>query len=149
MEEEALLGGLGRRGHNANKYSPNPTRFRSTVIFLATALLSGTVFFIIIISLAFSRPSLKASSHQYLFGEELKPPPPETVTVQATVTETVYPPPPIPTLNVDGLLEMNLDELKDMVDSTNGYLARDWSLGLGWNNVRGVLILGHETVAHF
>lgn len=35
----------------------------------------------------------------------------------------------------DGLLDMSLDELREMVSKTNGYFVRDWSLGLGWNNV--------------
>lgn len=28
------------------------------------------------------------------------------------------------------------DELNDLVTQTNGYLARDYSLNLGWNNMR-------------
>ncbi|CAG8689415.1 14936_t:CDS:2 [Acaulospora colombiana] len=40
-----------------------------------------------------------------------------------------------PHLAVEGLLEKSLDELKDMIRHTNGYLARDWSLALGWNNI--------------
>ena len=29
-----------------------------------------------------------------------------------------------------------LDELRNMVSQTNGYFGRDWSVHLGWNNVR-------------
>jgi hypothetical protein len=41
-----------------------------------------------------------------------------------------------PTLAIEGLLEKSLEELRDMIRLTNGYLARDWTLALGWNNVR-------------
>ena len=30
-----------------------------------------------------------------------------------------------------------LEYLRNMVSKTKGYYVRDWSLGLGWNNVRG------------
>lgn len=36
----------------------------------------------------------------------------------------------------NGLLDLSKNELLDMVSRTRGYYARDWSLGLGWNNVR-------------
>lgn len=39
----------------------------------------------------------------------------------------------------DGLLELSPNELQEMVSRTKGYLARDWSLGLGWNNVRYII----------
>lgn len=31
--------------------------------------------------------------------------------------------------------DKSLNELRDMVAKTKGYYGRDWSLGLGWNNV--------------
>ena len=34
------------------------------------------------------------------------------------------------------------DELNDLVTQTNGYLARDYSLNLGWNNMRWIYFVG-------
>lgn len=34
------------------------------------------------------------------------------------------------------LPELSVNEIEDMVSKTNGFYVRDWSLGLGWNNVR-------------
>ena len=31
---------------------------------------------------------------------------------------------------------LDLEELHDLVSQTDGFYARDWSLWLGWNNVR-------------
>ena len=33
--------------------------------------------------------------------------------------------------------DMTLDEIREMVSKTKGLFARDFSLGLGWNNVGG------------
>lgn len=35
--------------------------------------------------------------------------------------------------------DKNLEELRAMVATTKGYYARDWSLGLGWNNMRYIV----------
>jgi len=32
--------------------------------------------------------------------------------------------------------KLSLPELQDLVAGTKGYYVRDWSVGLGWNNVR-------------
>ena len=65
-------------------------------------------------------------------------------------TEPMPPSPAtMPTLvSEDGLLELSVDELKAMVGRTKGYFVRDWSLGLGWNNVRTPLIHSYPTLAH-
>ncbi|THH21521.1 hypothetical protein EW146_g25 [Bondarzewia mesenterica] len=35
--------------------------------------------------------------------------------------------------------ELDLEELRDMVSGTKGFFARDYSLGLGWNNMRYII----------
>ncbi|KZT59687.1 hypothetical protein CALCODRAFT_466636 [Calocera cornea HHB12733] len=35
--------------------------------------------------------------------------------------------------------EWTMDELREMVKGTKGYYVRDWSLGLGWNNMRYII----------
>lgn len=40
------------------------------------------------------------------------------------------PPPPPPISNV-----LTVEQIRDIVASTRGFFARDYSLGLGWNNV--------------
>lgn len=39
-------------------------------------------------------------------------------------------------LKNDSIEFPSLEEIRDMVAGTQGFLARDFSLGLGWNNVR-------------
>ena len=128
-KEETLLGHPAMPKYHWKLQFPMP-RFRITVAFVVTVLLSGLLFYFIVFSLA-----LHASSKSFFYGEDIQ---------YATVTVTKeYPPPPLPTnlvippdLNVDGLLDMSPAELRAMIATTNGYLARDWSLYLGWNNVR-------------
>jgi hypothetical protein len=44
--------------------------------------------------------------------------------------------PPRPNkLEWDRLPERSVTQLRDVVATTKGFYARDWSLGLGWNNV--------------
>lgn len=35
---------------------------------------------------------------------------------------------------------LTLEQIRDVVDSTRGFFSRDYSLGLGWNNVRATLL---------
>ena len=44
---------------------------------------------------------------------------------------------PAPALDPSSDAEHELKYLTDMVAKTNGFYARDYSLWLGWNNVRG------------
>jgi hypothetical protein len=130
MEEEESLLGIPTllKHHRKPKFQFPTPRFRTAIAFVVTALFSGLLFYFILFSLVFSRPSLHALSKGYLYDD------PYTVTVYS---------PPLPTnldarppgLNVDGLLEKNPDELRAMIATTNGYFVRDWSLYLGWNNV--------------
>jgi hypothetical protein len=59
------------------------------------------------------------------------PPPPPVLRPQ--LPSTLPQGPQIPHNNKEHL---DLEELRDLVAQTKGYLVRDWSLGLGWNNVR-------------
>jgi hypothetical protein len=129
---------------------PGPSRLpRSATGFIVTALLSGLCFYLVAFVIFLSHPTLKSSSHDYIFGID----DPITNNVTHTAWHTVVqveketatvslsaPPLPAPTSNLpllthNGILELSLDELKAMVRRTDGYLARDWSLSLGWNNV--------------
>jgi hypothetical protein len=134
-EEEALLGedSVGRLDYKYREEKSSRS-FKSSVSFLATSLACGVGFSLVLFTIVFGVPSFRASTREYLFGAELTPAI-TTETALSTVTETYYPPPPVPTLNSHGILEKDLTELREMVDRTNGYYARDWSLGLGWNNV--------------
>lgn len=60
-----------------------------------------------------------------------EPHPPTTVTVTVEL--------PAPTQLVEDVVDYNpsIDELRAMVSKTKGYFGRDYSLGLGWNNVCG------------
>jgi hypothetical protein len=135
-EEETLLGHPALPKHHRKQQISIP-RFRTTIAFVATALFSGLIFYFIAFSLVLSRPSLRASSKDYLYGDDIQEPLYATV----TVTETYSPPLPTnleekpPGLSVDGLLDLSPAELRAMIATTNGYFVRDWSLGLGWNNV--------------
>lgn len=46
-----------------------------------------------------------------------------------------YIPPPTPTHKKDDG-ELSVEQLREIVAPTKGYYVRDWSLHLGWNNVR-------------
>lgn len=35
---------------------------------------------------------------------------------------------------------LTLEQIRDVVDSTRGFFSRDYSLGLGWNNVSATLV---------
>ncbi|KAG9045287.1 hypothetical protein FS837_006552 [Tulasnella sp. UAMH 9824] len=63
--------------------------------------------------------------------QELHPPVTVTVTVEL----------PGPTQLVEDVVEYNpsMDELRAMVSKTKGYFGRDYSLGLGWNNMRYII----------
>ncbi|KAG9043074.1 hypothetical protein FS837_010058 [Tulasnella sp. UAMH 9824] len=71
------------------------------------------------------------------------PPPPPTPTTElvdtasfTTTTEEATPTPSEGTTKQD---DPELEELRAMVSKTKGYFARDWSLYLGWNNMRYII----------
>lgn len=63
------------------------------------------------------------------------PPPPTTVTVTVELPAPTH---PILDAYVDDY-NPSLDELREMVSKTKGYFGRDYSLGLGWNNMRYII----------
>lgn len=64
--------------------------------------------------------------------------PPSSTTPVPSSTSAL--PSSTPTPSPDDSDELTMDELRDMVSSTKGFLARDYSLGLGWNNVGPLLL---------
>lgn len=98
-------------------------RWRTAFLFFCIAALSGMVFQLIVLShsdtLAGVRLSgwstYSSSCAQQLSKAEPKEPPP--------ISQVDY-------------ADLSLEELRELVSHTNGFFARDWSLGLGWNNVR-------------
>lgn len=142
MEEEETLLGRGAAPKRRETHFSLP-RFRTSIIFVIAALFSGLIFYFIVFILILSRPTLRSSSKQYIFGDDVQEPLHDTVTVTYTYT------PPLPTnldekppgLSQDGILDLSPDELRAMIAKTQGYFVRDWSLGLGWNNVCIVVIL--------
>jgi len=113
-------------------HAPKYTSRRSLFTFIATAVTTGILFHFIFISLGGSEsvPVLK----EWI---------PQRPTEQVKV---VYKPCPIevtgeslPTSGEDTtqnqVEDANLEVLREMVSKTKGYYGRDYSLGLGWNNV--------------
>jgi hypothetical protein len=102
-----------------------------TCILIATAVLSG-VFLALVLSLFGSPPEglfsvlpLGPSGRPEIVLNSTSPPP------------LISPPPPPPQYkNHDDDDHLGLEELRDLVAQTKGYFVRDYSLGLGWNNVR-------------
>lgn len=98
--------------------------------FIATAALSGA--FVALVFLGFGSPA----PDSFLFPLPLRRP--QVVQEQIpAVGPPSSPPPPVvvvapPPIHSDHL---ELDELRDLVGQTKGFLTRDYSLGLGWNNV--------------
>jgi hypothetical protein len=132
-------------------------RIRAPLSFILTAVISGLIFYLVVFIVILSKTELKATSKHYLLGDEGGPEddrpwlaplsgpgnqhfnPGWDGTYSEHRSLGLPPPPPsaTPTLvSEEGLLELSVDELKAMVGRTNGYFVRDWSLYLGWNNVR-------------
>lgn len=53
-----------------------------------------------------------------------------------------YIPPPSPSTDQDND-QLTIEELREIVAQTKGFWVRDWSLHLGWNNVRASLLHPH------
>lgn len=71
------------------------------------------------------------------------PPPPPTPTTELVETETFITTTedatPTPSEGIIKQDDPELEELRTMVSKTKGYFARDWSLYLGWNNMRYII----------
>jgi hypothetical protein len=157
-EREGLLGHPEPASKRRTRGFALP-RVRASLSFILIAIISGLIFYLVVFLVILSKAELKATSKHYLFGDEDMPndghwpgPPPghgnEEFDIgwdgalpehHASTSSLLLSPPPsaTPTLASDeGLLELTVDELKAMISRTKGYFVRDWSLYLGWNNVR-------------
>ncbi|PVG00773.1 hypothetical protein CPB86DRAFT_754331 [Serendipita vermifera] len=103
------------------------SRVHQTALFFGTAAIAGILFNLLFFQLYNTRSS-------------------QIVHLDDSSTETQCPLPPAVTnvpktspLQWRPLEDKTLEELRDMVATTKGYYARDWSLGLGWNNMRYII----------
>ncbi|KAI9439096.1 hypothetical protein H4582DRAFT_2142398 [Lactarius indigo] len=102
--------------------------FFSTGFFI-TGLVVYATFFSTYAPSSWHLPALNISLH--LDSDPLVPPDPdEPLLVDPTIAPS-SPSPPSPPSDV-----LSLEQIRDIVAPTRGFFARDYSLGLGWNNVR-------------
>ncbi|KAI0068212.1 hypothetical protein BV25DRAFT_1818597 [Artomyces pyxidatus] len=133
---------------------PGLGRVGSFGLFLGTAAISGVLFHLFAFSLfttasprdARLSPFIDPDSPYYVHPDRplLLPSkvsddphsvaPTPTPTSLASSVPTLYDPQPHRESE-----ELSLDELKVLVSRTKGYFVRDFSLGLGWNNVRYII----------
>ncbi|KAI0052882.1 hypothetical protein FA95DRAFT_1174199 [Auriscalpium vulgare] len=134
---------------------PGVSRIGGVGIFLTTAAISGVVFHLFIFSMynPLSRPPsanelrlrplidpdsplyVKPDSPLLLHTkvvDESRPLPSASATPEPAPSST---PPPAP-LNSE---ELSLEELRELVSHTKGFFSREYSLGLGWNNMRYII----------
>ncbi|KIM22748.1 hypothetical protein M408DRAFT_28494 [Serendipita vermifera MAFF 305830] len=156
LEEQQGLLGHPEPAHTHKRRSARWgfPRFRTSLSFILIAIFSGILFYLLVFSVVLSKPSLRATGRKYIFGDDQEPywphPPlhddfeyaydeEHAVTSLAEFSQSSAPS-ATPTLtSEDGLLELSVDDLKAMVSRTKGYFVRDWSLALGWNNMRYII----------
>lgn len=102
---------------------------RSTVALVSIATLAGVSLAILL--------SISGHSHSDFISPLLPIRKPEPLIPSDVGSVPPLPPPP-PAVPHSKYHEEHLDleDLRDLVARTKGYLVRDYSLGLGWNNVR-------------
>jgi hypothetical protein len=107
------------------------SRLHHTALFFGTAAIAGILFNLLFFQLYNTRnnPIVPLDDTSHEIQCPIHPPPP-------TVTEV----PKANPLQWHPLEDKTLEELREMVATTKGYYARDWSLGLGWNNVCTVIL---------
>lgn len=126
-------------------------RLGSTGIFFATAALSGFLCYLVF---SFFFPTHLPPPHLPSSWDEQAPadvdaaavtPLPSTSSSAPSAVSTVgappsyaFSPPIAPPVDHH---EMSIEELSSMVATTKGYFVRDYSLALGWNNVRVPFVL--------
>ncbi|TFY57376.1 hypothetical protein EVG20_g8576 [Dentipellis fragilis] len=130
------------------RFLPTFGRPNNVGLFFGTAALSGILFHFLFFSL-FVAPASNEWKLALPFSKSLpglhRPEPTPNVFDHALP----YPPPPppsdhshlpspstVPDARPD---ELTVEELRDLVAGTSGYFVRDFSLGLGWNNVRYII----------
>ncbi|TFY76959.1 hypothetical protein EWM64_g7055 [Hericium alpestre] len=129
------------------------TRIANIGLFFATAALSGILFHILVFG-AFSGAGAIAAPKEWQFklpsvfqpspahnlpSELLTTELPEATHTAATHTTPDPPTTPSPSATIVTSEELSLEELRDLAKGTNGFFVRDFSLGLGWNNVRYII----------
>lgn len=130
MEEEGLLGNspaphkrlqnlYHSRRFNLKAFIP---RSRASVLYTISASFAGLfLYFIFFSSTGFGLLHTADAGEWAIFDNKSHP-----------ISD-------LPLLASEGLLELSIDELRERVSKTNGYFARDWSLSLGWNNMRYII----------
>ncbi|KAF8320288.1 hypothetical protein DL93DRAFT_2073797 [Clavulina sp. PMI_390] len=72
-------------------------------------------------------------------GSTASCPPPSTLDEDGLGGSTSYIRPGLGQYVEEGEDEWTMDKIRTMVEGTKGYYVRDWSLGLGWNNMRYII----------
>ena len=133
------------RQHRTRRYCrivPSLGRTGTIGLFIGIAALSGILFHILFFTTGVAS---RANEWRLKLPYASRPPPyvsPDT----PLLTHESLPPPPshgspsnpftAPTLQGNPELDqLSLEEIRDMVAGTKGFFSRDYSLGLGWNNV--------------
>ncbi|QRW19286.1 O-FucT domain protein [Rhizoctonia solani] len=117
--------------HVNERHSPRPLkshapRTRRWLQFYGTAIITGIAFHLVLVGLGSTevvRQRVPASVGDWLPGGPKSSegiPPPKTQAQKIAEEEAPW----------------TMDQIRQMVGRTKGYYARDYSLGLGWNNVR-------------
>jgi hypothetical protein len=110
-----------------------------TGLFFGTAIASGFLFYVIFSVflatpvLPYKAPSLLPVNMTELLDAEENGQP-----VIGLLTSDTRLKPEAPDIDYH---ELSLEEMTEMIGRTRGYFARDWSLPLGWNNVRRIVCL--------
>ena len=137
--------------------SPAPTdsptvclMLRGPLAFFGTAALSGILFHTLFFSFNLSNTNLSSvsrlqpssrwtNSSGYSQEESCPAPPPPSIEYLTVTADSAAPTVTVfkdPWAKSD---DMTLEEIRVMVSKTKGLFVRDFSLGLGWNNVNRLL----------
>ncbi|KAG8903163.1 hypothetical protein FRB99_003664 [Tulasnella sp. 403] len=133
----------------STKPTSSYTSRRSTLSFFGTAAITGIVFHLLFVGLGGNDavrdvPVLKNWIPPSAEVQIIREPCPNLINpTQTTPSNSPTPRPVPPIVDTTPLREtpndMTLEELRAMVSKTKGYFSRDFSLGLGWNNVRYII----------
>ena len=115
--------------------------------FFTSFLLTGLMVHVTLFSPSRRLPDLHLSSHFYPDSLELAGPdeillvdPKFSALLPNPTPSSIVPdnpPPPSPSSSPASDV-LTLEQIRDVVAPTRGFFSRDYSLGLGWNNVSGV-----------
>lgn len=138
---------------STNVHSPGASRKMRAFAFFGTAAATGLFFHIILLALGAvpaSNRGLAPTINDWWNADSSPPTSPpydldapksgdETCATSPSSshnTNTSYIRPGLGQYVVADENEWSMERIKNMVEGTNGYYVRDYSLGLGWNNVR-------------